>query len=100
MKPATNRLVGRAVELGRWSDLLQLAGPHDGDPVAERQRLGLVVRDVDRRRPQPLLDAGDLGPHLDPQLGVEVREGLVHQKHARVANDRATHRHPLALAAR
>jgi hypothetical protein len=42
----------------------------------------------------------DLGPHLDAQLGVKVRQGLVEQEHLRVAHDGAAHRHPLALAAR
>ena len=85
------------VQLGRRADLLELAGAHDRDPVAKRHRLGLVVRDVDRRRPKPLLDPGDLRPHLHAQLGVKVRERLVHQEHAGIADDRATHRDTLAL---
>jgi hypothetical protein len=58
------------------------------------------VGDVDRGRPQPLLDPRDLGPHLHAQLGVEVRQRLVHQEHAGVAHDRAAHRHALTLTAR
>jgi hypothetical protein len=73
---------------------------HHGDAVAHRHRLDLVVRDVHRRRPEPLLELLDLGTHLDAQLGVEVRERLVHQERSRLAHDRAAHRHPLALAAR
>ena len=42
----------------------------------------------------------ELGAHLDPQLGVEVREGLVEEEHGRTAHERAPHRDPLALAAR
>ena len=34
------------------------------------------------------------------QLGVEVRQRLVHQEHRRVAHDRPADRHPLHLAAR
>ena len=79
--------------------LLQHAVAHDRDAVAERHRLDLVVRDVDRRHLELPLQPGDLGPHLDPQLRVEVREGLVHQECPRLAHDRATHRDPLALAA-
>ena len=41
----------------------------------------------------------DLGAHLHAQLGVEVRQRLVHQERRRVAHDRAAHRHALALAA-
>jgi hypothetical protein len=41
----------------------------------------------------------DLGAHLHAQLGVEVRQRLVHQEHLRLAHDRAAHRDALALAA-
>ena len=81
-------------------DLLQHALAEHRDPVAHGHRLGLVVRDVDRRDAQLVLDAGDLGPHLHAQLGVEVRERLVHEERLGVAHDGAAHRHPLALAAR
>ena len=62
-------------------------------------RLGLVVGDVDGRGPQPLLQPGDHGPHLHPELGVEVRQRLVHQERGRLAHDGPAHGHPLALAA-
>ena len=39
------------------------------------------------------------GARLDAQLGVEVRQRLVHQEHARLAHDRPAHRDALALAA-
>jgi hypothetical protein len=55
------------------------------------------VRDVDRRGEQVALDACDLGPHLHPELRVQVREGLVHEEHAGVADDRPAHGDPLAL---
>ena len=45
------------------------------------------------------MEAGDLGAGLDAQLGVEVGERLVHQEHRRLADDRATERDALALAA-
>jgi hypothetical protein len=84
--------------IGRCVDLLQDARPHHGHAVAQGHGLGLVVRDIDHRRPQPPLDARDLGAHLHAQLGVQVRQRLVHQERARIAHDRAAHRHPLALA--
>ena len=46
------------------------------------------------------MEGGDLGAGLHAQLGVEVRQRLVHQEHLRLAHDRPTHRHPLALPAR
>jgi hypothetical protein len=67
--------------------------------VAERHRLGLVVGDVDGRDAEAPLQLGDVRAHLDAQLGVEVGERLVHQEHARLADDRPAHRDALALAA-
>ena len=81
MNPATNRLRRLVVELLGRADLLDDAAAHDRDPVAEGHRLGLVVGDVDRGRAEPLLQPGDRGAHLDPELGVEVGQRLVHQEH-------------------
>ncbi len=35
-------------------------GAHDGDAIAEREGLGLVVRDVDRGRPELVEDAAQI----------------------------------------
>ena len=99
MKLATNRLTGRAVELLGRRHLLQHAEAHDRYAMAERHRLDLVVGDVEHRHRQGALQAGDLGAHLHAQLGVQVRERLVHEKDLGLAHDGAAHRHPLALAA-
>ena len=99
MNPATKRLAGVVVEVLRRADLLEQAVAHHRDPGAHRHRLDLVVGDVDERRAQPLVEAGDLGPGLDAELGVEVRERLVHEEHGRLADDRPAERDALALAA-
>ena len=81
---ARHEHVGRlVVELLRRADLLQPAVAHDRDAVAHRHRLGLVVGDVQRRRPELLVQARDVRAHLDAQLGVEVRQRLVHQERLR-----------------
>ena len=92
--------VGRLVveQLGRPL-LLKHALAHDDDPVAHRHRLDLVVRDEDRRHPELLLEARDLGAHLDAQLRVEVGERLVHEEDLRLPDEGPPHRDPLALAA-
>jgi hypothetical protein len=91
--------IGRIeVELGRRADLLQHAVVQHRDPVAHRHRLDLVVRDVDRRRPEVALELQDLGPRGDAQLRVEVRERLVHQESDRLPDDGAAERDALALA--
>ena len=89
----------RVVQLLRGADLLQQARAHDGDPLAHRHRLDLVVGDVDHRGAQALVEARDLGAGLHAQLRVEVGERLVHQEHRRLAHDRPAERDALALAA-
>jgi hypothetical protein len=80
--------------------LLQDAVLQHGDAVAHRHGLDLVVRDVDRGRRRAARAARRSRARLHAQLGVEVRQRLVHQEDLRLADDRAAHGHALALAAR
>ena len=80
-------------------DLLQHALLHDGDTIAHRQGLDLVMRDVQRRHAEIVLQLRDLRTRLHAQLRVEVGERLVHQERLRMAHDRAAHGDALALAA-
>ena len=86
-------------QLLRRADLADHAVLQHHDAVGQRQRLLLVVRDVDRGGAERRVDAADLGPHLEPQLGVEVGERLVHQHQRRLDHDGARDRHALLLAA-
>src|SRR6266702_1552197 len=98
---AGNELVGRRViEFERRTHLLDDAVMHDNDLVGHGHRLDLVMGDVDRRGPQPLVQFLDFGTHCDAQLGIEVGQRLVEQEHLRIADDGAAHRDALALAAR
>ena len=90
---------GVIVDLLRRADLSDDALVHDDDLVRERHRLALVVRDVDGGDADLLLDAADLGAHGNAQLGVEVRERLVEEQHARLDDQRAGKRHALLLTA-
>ena len=45
------------------------------------------------------MEPRDLGAGLHAQLGVEVRERLVHEEHRRLPDDRPAERNALALAA-
>ena len=58
------------------------------------------MRDIDDRRLHALVQALDLGAHVDAQLGVEVGQRLVEQEDLRVAHQRPAHGDALALAAR
>ena len=93
---AVDRLV---IQLLRRAHLLQKTFVHHRDPLAHRHRLDLVVGDVDHGRLEALVEPGDLGTGLHAQLGIEVRERLVHEEHRRLADDRTTEGDPLALAA-
>ena len=73
---------------------------HDEDPVGHGHGLHLIVGDVDDRGPQTPVELADLGPHRHPELGVEVGERLVEQKHLGLADDGPSHRHPLPLPSR
>ena len=79
---------GTRVHVLRRADLLQHALLHHGDAVPHGHGLDLVVRDVDDRRRQAALQLDQLGG-LHAQLGVEVRERLVHEEGLRAPHDRA-----------
>ena len=87
------------VEILRARDLPDPAVAHHRHPLAERHRLRLVVRHVDGRDAEALVELRQGGAHADAELRVEVRERLVEQEGLRLPHDRAAHRDPLALAA-
>src|SRR3954463_5797289 len=108
-KRATNRLAGwwktsaggapRLVGPGGGGALLlDAAGAHDHDPVAEGQRLELVVGDEHRRGAGGPEDPHDLGADLEPQVVVEAGEGLVEEQDRRFGGQGPGQRHALALA--
>ena len=86
------------VQVARGADLLQDAILEHRDAVAHGQGLGLVVGDVDGGDAEAALQRGDLGAGLDAELGVEVRQRLVHEEDLRLAHDGAAHGDALALA--
>src|SRR6476659_223000 len=93
--------VGRVVvHAARAVALLEDAVLEHRDAVAHRHGLDLVVRDVDRRDAEAALERGDLRARLDAELGVEVRQRLVHEEDLGRAHDGAAHGHTLALATR
>ena len=69
--------------------LLDDAAIHYRDPVRHRQRLLLVVGDVDEGDADPFLDALQLDLHLLAQLQVEGTERLVEEEHLRPVRRRA-----------
>ena len=67
--------------------------------MAHGHRLHLVVGYVDRGCAQPALQFHDLAAGAGAQLGVQVAERFIHQKHRRLPRDGPPQGHPLLLAA-
>ncbi len=88
------------VELARRAHLLDHALVEHGQPIGDRHRLLLVVRDEDRGEPEPALQPFQLEAGRRAQLRVEVRQRLVEQQNARLDRERARDRDPLLLSAR
>ena len=63
-------------------------------------RLDLIVRDENTGRFQFARKFLNLQAHLHPQLGIKIRQRLIEQKHRRLPNDGAPHRHTLPLPTR
>ena len=99
MKRATNSSRGRMVDLARAAHLDDPAVIHHGDLVANFQRLGLVVRHVDRRQSEPVHQRPQFRPQPDLQLVVQVAQGLVHQQHPGSQGECARQRNALLLPA-
>src|SRR2546428_532514 len=87
------------VDVESVTDLLEDALVHDGDPVGHRERFLLVVRHVDRRDLQLLLDPADLVAHPHAKLRVEIRERLVQQEDLRAEDEGSGQGDALLLAA-
>ena len=91
--------VGRPViERLRIRYLLQAAVAHDGDPLAKGHRLAGVVRHVDHRRAEPLVQAADFVPELAAEGAVEARQRLVQEEVLGTADHRPPEGHALLLA--
>src|SRR5207249_4894904 len=73
---------GAFVDLGGGTDLLDAALVEDGDAVAHRQGLLLVVGDEDEGDADLALELLELDLHLLAQLEVECAEGFVEQQYA------------------
>src|SRR5918994_1485207 len=66
---------------------------------AQRQRLRLVVCDVDNRGAKALVQPRQLHAHGGAQRSIEIRQRLVKEKNLRLAHDGAPQRYSLPLPA-
>ncbi len=89
----------KIVDVARRADLLDQPVAHHHDAVRHRQRLFEIVRHVDRRDAEPVLQLAQLDAHVGAQLGVEVRQRLVEQQHRGLEHEGARQRDALLLPA-
>ena len=87
------------VYLLRGANLSDNALVHYDDLIRQSHCLALVVRDIDGRDADLLLDAADLSAHRDAQLCVKVGQRLVHQQNVRFNAQCARERDALLLTA-
>jgi hypothetical protein len=86
------------VQIQRRAGLLDASVPQQDDAIGHRHRLDLVVRDVDHRLAELLMQTLDLAAHLFAQLCIQVGQRFVEQVQACVAHDGAPDRDALQLA--
>ncbi len=97
---AGDELVRRVlVDLRGRAHLLDAPVREHRQTVAHRERLLLVVRDVDECDAHLALDRAQLVLHLLAELQVERPERLVEQEHLRAVHEGARERHALPLPA-
>ena len=80
---------GLMEDLVRRADLVADAVFKHGDPLGEGEGLFLVVRHVNGRDAQALLEFGELLARAEAQLRVEVAQGFVEEEDARMNGQRA-----------
>ena len=93
------RVLGLVEDLLDGPDLDDPAEVHDRHAVAEELRAGQVVRDVDVRQPEPVLEVDHEVEDLRPHAHVEHRDGLVGDHQVGAEDDRPRDRGALLLAA-
>ena len=92
--------VGRlGVDLFGRAQLLDNTAVHDGDAARQRHCFNLIVGHINDGGAHVLVQALDLGAHVDSQLRVQVRQRLVEQEHQRIPNQCAAHGDALTLTA-
>ena len=90
---------GVVVQFRGGGHLIQLAGLEQGDLGGHGQCLGLVVGHIDDGGTQFLMEALQLGTHINAQLGVQVGQRLVKQQQLGAGGYGTGDGHPLLLAA-
>ena len=76
-----HKLVGRTlIQNLRRPNLLNIPMVHDGNPITDRHRLFLIMRHIDRRNADAVLNLLDDRAHLNAQFRIEIGKRLIHQQ--------------------
>src|SRR6266702_769406 len=86
------------IDVARTRDLLDDAVVHHRDHVGHRHGLQLIMRNVDRRRSEPIVQRAQFADHRLAHCGIECAERLVHQETFWLAHDRPSERDALPIA--
>ena len=84
----------------RVGDLLDAGLVHDHDAIGHRERLFLVVRDVDEHQAELALEVAQLDAHPQLEQAVEVAERLVEEERLRLRDEDPRQRDALLLPSR
>ena len=87
------------VEFLRWSQLLDESAIEHSNAATHRHCFSLVVRDINYRCLNALVQFGYICPCLHTQFGIQVRERLIHKEDLRFSNDSTTKGDTLPLTA-
>jgi hypothetical protein len=87
-EPGDKRVARLLVELARRALLRDDRLVHHDDPVRDGHRLRLIVRHIDDRKVEALLEIADLLAHLAAQTRVQVRQRLVEKQYRRLQHQR------------
>ena len=91
--------IGKFIQIRRRGKLHQPPPLHHGAAGRHCKRFILVMRHHHEGDANLVLQRCQLKAHRLAQLGVECRQGLIQQQHARPLGERPRKRHPLPLAA-
>ena len=82
------------------ADLYQAPRARDADPIPQRQRLCVIVGDVDGRNLAQRFEGVELRTKLVADLGIEVTDRLIEQERFGLRHQGPAQRRPLLLPAR
>ena len=91
--------VGTFVDLLGRADLLDASGVHDDDAIGHGHRFDLIVRDVDRRVVEFVVQPADFEAHVAAQIGIEIGQWFIEQQDVGLGRQRPRERDALLLTA-